>query len=98
MTRIPTPRDPDYHVSTDITDKAIVWVRTQQSLTPDKPFFIYYAAAGTHDPHHVPRQWIDKYKGQFDDGWETLREQTLARQIKLGRSRPARSSRRCRIW
>ena len=84
VTRIPTPRDPDYHVSTDITDKAIVWVRTQQSLTPDKPFFIYYAAAGTHDPHHVPRQWIDKYKGQFDEGWEKLREETLARQIKLG--------------
>ena len=84
VTRIPTPRDPDYHVSTDITDKAIVWVRTQQSLTPDKPFFIYYAAAGTHDPHHVPRQWIDKYRGKFDQGWEKLREETLARQIRLG--------------
>ena len=84
VTRIPTPRDPDYHVSTDITDKAIVWVRTQQSLTPDKPFFIYYAAAGTHDPHHVPRKWIDKYKGKFDQGWDKLREETLARQIKLG--------------
>ena len=84
VTRIPTPRDPEYHVSTDITDKAIVWVRSQQSLTPDKPFFIYYAAAGTHDPHHVPREWIDKYKGKFDQGWDKLREETLARQIELG--------------
>ena len=74
VTRIPTPRDPDYHVSTDITDQAIVWVRTQQSLTPDKPFFIYYGAAGTHDPHHVPKKWIDKYKGKFDRGWDALRE------------------------
>ena len=84
VTRIPTPRNPDYHVSTDITDKAIVWVRTQQSLTPDKPFFIYYGAAGTHDPHHVPKQWIDKYKGKFDLGWDKLREETLARQIRVG--------------
>ena len=71
VTRIPTPRDPDYHVSTDITDQAIKWVRAQQSLTPDKPFFIYYAAAGTHDPHHVPEKWIAKYKGKFDRGWDT---------------------------
>jgi arylsulfatase A-like enzyme len=78
VTRIPTFRDPDYHVSTDITDKAIVWVRSQQSLTPDKPFFIYYAAAGTHDPHHVPKEWIDKYKGKFDQGWDKLREETPA--------------------
>jgi arylsulfatase A-like enzyme len=84
VTRIPTPRDADYHVSTDISDKAIVWVRTQQSLTPEKPFFIYYSAAGTHDPHHVPKKWIEKYKGKFDQGWEKLREETLARQIKLG--------------
>ena len=84
VTRIPTPRDPDYHVSTDITDKAIVWVRTQQSLTPEKPFFIYYSAAGTHDPHHVPKQWIDKYRGKFDQGWDKLRDETLARQIKFG--------------
>jgi arylsulfatase A-like enzyme len=84
VTRIPTPRKADYHVSTDITDQAIVWVRSQQSLTPDKPFFLYYAAAGTHDPHHVPKAWIDKYRGKFDQGWETLREETLARQIALG--------------
>ena len=84
VTRIPTPRDPDYHVSTDITDQAIKWVRAQQSLTPDKPFFIYYAAAGTHDPHHVPEKWIAKYKGKFDQGWDKLREEILARQISLG--------------
>ena len=84
VTRIPTPRDPEYHVSTDITDQAITWVRTQQSLTPDKPFFIYYAAAGTHDPHHVPEKWIAKYKGKFDQGWDKLREEILSRQIALG--------------
>lgn len=56
----------------------------QKSLTPDKPFFIYFAPGATHAPHHVPKVWIDKYKGKFDQGWDKLREETLARQIKLG--------------
>jgi arylsulfatase A-like enzyme len=76
--------DPDYHFTTDMTDQAITWARSQQSLTPDKPFFIYYATGATHAPHQVPADWVDRYKGKFDDGWDTYREQTLARQIELG--------------
>ena len=78
------PDDPNYHFTTDMTNQAITWMRTQQSLTPDKPFFIYYATGATHAPHQVPADWVDRYKGQFDDGWDVYREQTLARQIELG--------------
>ncbi|HLF30994.1 MAG TPA: arylsulfatase [Xanthomonadales bacterium] len=74
----------DYHFTTDMTNQAIAWMRAQQSLTPDKPFYIYYAPGATHAPHHVPKDWIAKYKGKFDEGWDAYREQTLARQIKLG--------------
>ena len=84
MTRIEPPDDSSYHFTTDMTNQAIAWVRQQQSLTPDKPFFIYYAPGATHAPHHVPREWADKYKGKFDSGWDEYREQTLARQIELG--------------
>ena len=78
------PDDPDYHFTTDMTNQAITWVRTQQSLTPDKPFFVYFATGATHAPHHVPADWVDRYRGKFDDGWDAYREQTLARQIELG--------------
>jgi len=78
------PDDPNYHFTTDMTNQAIVWVRTQQSLTPDKPFYMYFATGATHAPHQVPADWVDRYKGQFDDGWDVYREQTLARQIELG--------------
>ena len=76
--------DPKYHVTTDLATKAISWVRAQQSLTPDRPFFMYFAPGGTHAPHHVAREWADKYKGRFDSGWDAYREETLARQLKLG--------------
>jgi arylsulfatase len=76
--------DPDYHFTTDMTTQAIAWMRAEQSLTPDKPFFMYFATGGTHAPHHAPKEWIDKYKGKFDMGWDKLREQTLAKQIELG--------------
>ena len=69
---------------TDMTDKAIAWMRFQKSLTPDKPFFMYFAPGATHAPHHVPKEWIEKNKGRFDGGWDKLREETLARQIALG--------------
>jgi arylsulfatase len=69
---------------TDMTNQAIHWMRYQKSLTPDKPFFLYFAPGATHAPHHVPKEWIAKYKGQFDGGWDQFREETLARQIKLG--------------
>ena len=78
-----TPQE-GYHLMEDMTDKAIKWVRQQKSLMGDKPFFMYFAPGATHAPHHVPAEWADKYKGEFDGGWETLREQILARQKKLG--------------
>jgi arylsulfatase len=68
----------------DLTDKAIQWVRAQQSMTPDRPFFIYFAPGATHAPHHVPKEWADRYKGQFDMGWDKLREQTFERPKQLG--------------
>lgn len=73
-----------YHFTEDMTNKAVGWVRQQKALMPDKPFFIYFAPGATHAPHHVPKEWIDKYKGQFDEGWDKLREETFARQKKLG--------------
>lgn len=84
MIKIELPKDPNYHFMTDMTNQAIKWMKAVKSLTPDKPFFIYFAPGATHAPHHVPKAWIAKYKGKFDQGWDKLREETLARQIKLG--------------
>ncbi|MGZ8460666.1 MAG: arylsulfatase [Candidatus Deferrimicrobiaceae bacterium] len=84
MNQIELPPDPNYNFMTDMTDQAIKWVQAEKSLTPYKPFFIYFAPGATHAPHHVPKEWIAKYKGKFDQGWDKLREETLARQIKLG--------------
>ena len=84
MNKIETPTYPGYHFMTDMTDQAIGWMRYEKSLTPDKPFFIYFAPGATHAPHHVPREWIAKYQGKFDQGWDKLREETLARQKRLG--------------
>ena len=83
-TQVELKRDPDYHLTTDLADQAIKWVNTQLSLTPDKPFFMYFAPGATHAPHHAPKAWADKFKGQFDMGWDKLREQTFDRQKKLG--------------
>jgi len=76
--------DEGYHFTEDMSDNAIGWVKEQKALMPDKPFFIYYAPGATHAPHHVPEAWSAKYKGNFDDGWDVLREQTFARQKELG--------------
>ena len=84
MNPVEVPRTPNYNFMTDMTDKAIGWMRFQKSLTPDKPFFMYFAPGATHAPHHVPKEWIAKYKGKFDAGWDAMREEVLARQIKLG--------------
>ena len=84
MVQVEPSTDPNYNFMTDMTDQAIKWVQYQKSLTPDKPFFIYFAPGATHAPHHVPKAWIAKYKGKFDQGWDKLREETLARQIRLG--------------
>lgn len=78
------PDDPKYHFLTDMTDKAIAWVDFQKAITPDKPFFVYFAPGATHAPHHVPPEWIAKWKGKFDKGWDRVREETLARQLKTG--------------
>jgi arylsulfatase A-like enzyme len=83
-TEIETPKTPNYHFTTDMTDKAINWIQAQHTLTPDKPFFTYFATGATHAPHHAPKEWIEKYKGKFDMGWDKLREQTLAKQIEMG--------------
>ncbi|ROS77727.1 arylsulfatase [Curtobacterium sp. PhB130] len=85
-----TPIEPDrtpeegYHLTEDLTDRAIDWVRQQKALMPTKPFFAYFAPGATHAPHHVPKEWSEKYRGQFDDGWDALRERTFARQQELG--------------
>jgi arylsulfatase A-like enzyme len=85
-----TPVEPEkkpeegYHFTDDMTTKAIKWIRQQKALMPDKPFFTYFAPGATHAPHHVPKEWADKYKGKFDQGWDKLREETFARQKKLG--------------
>lgn len=84
MAPVEIPKDPNYNFMTDMTTKAIEWVGFQKALTPAKPFFLYFAPGATHAPHHVPKEWIAKYKGKFDQGWDKLREETLARQIKLG--------------
>ena len=78
-----TPEE-GYHLLPDMTDKAMKWIGQQKALAPDKPFFVYFAPGATHAPHHVPKEWADKYKGKFDKGWDNLREETFARQKKLG--------------
>jgi arylsulfatase A-like enzyme len=78
-----TPEE-GYHLMEDMTDKAIKWIGQQKMLSPDKPFFVYFAPGATHAPHHVPKEWADQYKGKFDDGWDKQRERTFARQKELG--------------
>jgi arylsulfatase A-like enzyme len=78
-----TPEE-GYHLVDDMTTKAMNWIGQQKALTPEKPFFVYFAPGATHAPHHVPKEWADKYKGKFDQGWDKLREETIARQKKLG--------------
>lgn len=85
---VDTPRSLGYHFTVDMTDHAIDWLGSVHSLTPDKPFFMYFATGATHAPHQVPKQWIDKYKGKFAMGWDKLREQTLERQIAMGIAPP----------
>ncbi len=85
-TPVEPPATPEegYHLTEDLTDRAVGWIHQQKALMPDKPFFVYFAPGATHAPHHVPREWIDRYAGQFDDGWDAQRERTFARQKELG--------------
>jgi arylsulfatase len=81
---VPASEDPEYHLTEDLADKAIEWVRRAKSIAPDKPYFLYVAPGATHAPHQAPKDWIDRFKGQFDDGWDAYREKTLERQKALG--------------
>src|ERR1700729_1412337 len=83
---VDAPRSPEdgYHLTEDLTDKALEFIQDAKTIAPEKPFFLYYAPGACHAPHHVPREWIDKFKGRFDMGYEALREQTLARQKQMG--------------
>lgn len=81
---VPASEDPDYHLTEDLADRAINWVRNVSAIAPTKPWFLYVAPGATHAPHQAPKSWIDKFKGQFDMGWDAYREQTLKRQKKLG--------------
>ncbi len=84
VTKVEKKDDEDYHFTTDMTNEAIKWVKFQQAMTPDRPFMIYYATGAVHAPHHAPKEWIEKYKGKFDGGWDKLRKETLARQKEMG--------------
>jgi arylsulfatase A-like enzyme len=81
---VPKGRESDYTLNENLADKAIEYIHQEKSVTPDRPFFIYYAPGATHAPHHVPEAWIAKFKGQFDQGWDKYREETFQRQLKLG--------------
>ena len=85
-TAVEPPKTPEqgYTLNEDLADRAITWVHQQKALAPDKPFFMYYVPGATHAPHHVPKQWSDKYRGKFDAGWDVLREQIFAKQKELG--------------
>jgi arylsulfatase len=78
-----TPEE-GYYLNDDLTTHATRWLRTQKTLTPDKPFFMHFAPGATHAPHHVPKEWADRYRGKFDKGWDKQRKETFARQKKLG--------------
>jgi arylsulfatase len=82
--QVELPADPNYHFMTDMTDQTVAWIKYQKALTPDKPFFAYFAPGAVHAPHHVPKEWIAKWKGKFDQGWDEMRQQILARQIARG--------------
>ena len=78
------PVDEKYHLSEDLADKAVAWLRKHESFAPDKPFFLYWASGAAHGPHHIFKKWADKYKGKFDDGWDKYRERVFARQKATG--------------
>ena len=81
---VPASSDPNYYLTTDLADHAIAWVRKVKSIAPDRPFLLYVAPGATHAPHQVARDWIDKFKGKFDMGWDKYREETIERQKRLG--------------
>ena len=80
----PPHDDPEYHLTVDMKDKALAWIDKHQAFSPDKPFFMYWAPGAVHGPHHIFREWADKYKGKFDDGWDVYRERVYKRQLEMG--------------
>lgn len=84
VTKVNPPMTEGYHFTVDMTNQAVNWVKAQQSMTPDKPFFVYYATGAVHAPHHVPKEWADRYEGEFDEGWDQVRAETVERQKELG--------------
>ncbi|MFC0030024.1 sulfatase-like hydrolase/transferase [Micromonospora chaiyaphumensis] len=78
-----TPEE-GYHLTEDLADRGVDWIRRQHALQPDRPFFMYFAPGATHSPHHAPKQWCDRYAGRFDAGWDALREEIFERQKELG--------------
>jgi arylsulfatase A-like enzyme len=84
VVKVNPPKMENYHFTTDMTNQSINWVKAQQSMTPDKPFFVYFATGAVHAPHHVSKEWSDKYKGKFDKGWDSIREETVVKQKKMG--------------
>jgi arylsulfatase len=82
--KVNPPHMEEYHFTTDMTNQAINWMKAQQSMTPDKPFFVYFATGAVHAPHHVSKEWSDKYKGQFDKGWDATREETTSKMKAMG--------------
>ncbi|MCG6157685.1 arylsulfatase [Rubinisphaera margarita] len=83
-TRIETPETENYHFTVDIADEAISWIRRQNAIAPEQPFFVYWAPGASHGPHHIFKEWADKYKGRFDAGWDELRKEMFARQKECG--------------
>ena len=81
---VPPGREGHYTLNDALADRAIQYIHQQKSVTPDQPSFVYYAPGATHAPHHVPKEWADKYKGRFDMGYEAYREIVFANQKKLG--------------
>ena len=81
---VPKGQEGHYTLNDSLADETIKYILQQKSVTPDRPFFVYYAPGATHAPHHVPKEWMDKFKGQFDQGWDKYREEAYQRQLKLG--------------
>ena len=81
---IEAPHGPKYHLTEDMAEKAIQWMRTSKTLNPDKPFFVYFTPGAVHGPFHIFKEWADKYDGKFDEGWEVLRTMTFEKQKELG--------------
>ena len=83
-TQIEPPHSEKYHLSEDLAQRGIDWLRRHRAFAPDKPFFLYWAPGAGHGPHQIFKEWADKYKGKFDDGWDAYRERVFARQKQLG--------------